>query len=404
MVRTTVAAALLGLFALSSASDSFLHKKPDVPGTIELPITLVNGANNEGPQYLVNISVGTPPQEVTVQLDTGSSDLWIFSSDNECNNKYGCLGGSFNENASSTLVNDMPNLLNYSYGSGDSGTGDYVLDDVHIGGHTIKNARFGISHTSKGEQPIYGLFGLAFPGNEFITNLNMSAYDTIVMKMSQQGLINSAAFSLYLNDDDGKKNILFGGYDKAKYSGELQTLDVVKPGHYGEWYVNITALGTSTVASNGSTTTTWFGNSSIAGTAFIDCGSPKMYLPAGSSMNAILNSGGKYDPNLQTTFIPCSAINDTKTTVDVKLGGSDPDGPLIKVRMSDLVAPYTGNGNVTFGGEEACSFGLSPGPDGFEVLGDAFIKGAYILFDMDKHTVSLAEAKLNVEERDIVAV
>jgi hypothetical protein len=50
--------------------------------------------------------------------------------------------------------------------------------------------------------------------------------------MSKQGLINSAPFSLYLNDDDGQKNILFGGYDKAKYSGDLQTLDVVNFGDY----------------------------------------------------------------------------------------------------------------------------------------------------------------------------
>jgi hypothetical protein len=168
--------------------------------------------------------------------------------------------------------------------------------------------------------------------------------------------------------------------------------------------VNATALGTSTVASNGSTTTSWYGNSSIAGTAFIDCGSPKMFLPAGSAMNAIIAAGGEYNTDLSTTFIPCSARNDTKTTVDVKLGGSDPGGPLIKIPLSSLVEPYTGSGNVTLNGEKACSFGLSLGPDGFEVLGDAFIKGAYILFDMDKHTVSLAEAKLLVEERDIVAV
>lgn len=129
-----------------------------------------------------------------------------------------------------------------------------------------------------------------------------------------------------------------------------------------------------------------------------------MYLPGNSAMNAIFSVGGEYKPNLTNTFIPCSARNDTKTTVDVKLGGSDPDGPLIKIPLSSLVEPYTGASNVTLDGEEACSFGLSIGPDGFEVLGDAFIKGTYILFDMDKHTVSLAEARLNVEERDIIAV
>lgn len=168
--------------------------------------------------------------------------------------------------------------------------------------------------------------------------------------------------------------------------------------------MNITSLGTSTIANNGSQITSWYGNDSIAGLAFIDCGSPKMFLPADSAMNAIIAAGGQYNYNLTTSLIPCSARDNLETTIDVKLGGSDPDGPLIKVPLGILVSPYTGTTKPTINGEEACSFGLSLGPDGFEVLGDAFIKGAYILFDMDKHTVSLAEARLNILDRDIVAV
>ena len=45
---------------------------------ITLPLQLKHGLASQGPVYLVNISVGTPPQQVTVQIDTGSSDLWIF--------------------------------------------------------------------------------------------------------------------------------------------------------------------------------------------------------------------------------------------------------------------------------------------------------------------------------------
>lgn len=52
------------------------------------------------------------------------------------------------------------------------------------------------------------------------------------MTMANQGVINTAAFSLYLNDLESQGNILFGGYDQAKYIGDLQTVDLLDVGDY----------------------------------------------------------------------------------------------------------------------------------------------------------------------------
>lgn len=53
-------------------------------------------------EYLINITLGTPPQPLAVTLDTGSSDLWVPAKTNENCLKKECDGGSFDPKASSS--------------------------------------------------------------------------------------------------------------------------------------------------------------------------------------------------------------------------------------------------------------------------------------------------------------
>ena len=57
------------------------------------PFSVTLGNADTTGLYYVNASVGTPPQIVQLQIDTGSSDVWMFGP-NSCNASTSqCLGG-----------------------------------------------------------------------------------------------------------------------------------------------------------------------------------------------------------------------------------------------------------------------------------------------------------------------
>ena len=72
--------------------------------------------------------------------------------------------------------------------------------------------------------------GIGYSAGESIVALDpKSVYPNIIDQLVDQGVINSRAYSLYLNDPNSDSgNILFGGVDSNKYSGDLIALPVQK--------------------------------------------------------------------------------------------------------------------------------------------------------------------------------
>jgi hypothetical protein len=79
------------------------------------------------------VSIGTPPQLVDVQLDTGSSELWV---DPYCAGSYDPTVCNelprYNPTTSSTAV-DLAGTFDIQYGTGDV-QGEYWSDTVNIAG------------------------------------------------------------------------------------------------------------------------------------------------------------------------------------------------------------------------------------------------------------------------------
>ncbi|RCN32743.1 eukaryotic aspartyl protease, partial [Ancylostoma caninum] len=119
--------------------------------------------------YVGMVNVGTPGQNVTLVLDTGSSNLWVI--DDACQSEA-CNGfpqsgypkHKFNTNASETFTKEERSFSLF-YGSG-SCNGYLATDAVSFAGLTIPKQEFGVATEIAdvfGYQPVDGILGLGWP-------------------------------------------------------------------------------------------------------------------------------------------------------------------------------------------------------------------------------------------------
>ncbi|KAF8240439.1 acid protease [Tricholoma matsutake] len=147
---------------------------PEGPGGadgIVLPLD-ISGSGVYDIAYTVKIRVGANNQEVSLQVDTGSSDLWIVSS--ACSSSLcGQTGGhTYDPSSSSTSVSTGFNFyIPYLQGSA---SGPIFWDRVELGSYEIDNQALAAANniTNEALSPTFdGILGLALPLNSIIASL-----------------------------------------------------------------------------------------------------------------------------------------------------------------------------------------------------------------------------------------
>ncbi|KAK6859695.1 hypothetical protein PG995_003331 [Apiospora arundinis] len=372
--------------------------------------------------YFATVAVGTPPQNLTLQLDTGSSDIWVPSSTSSvCSSssssggsrggdsgtsggEQGCSLGSFDPSKSKTFADVGKGLFSISYVDGSHSKGDYFTDVFEIGGATLSNMTMGLGIDT--DIP-YGLVGVGYALNEAIvadTQKVSSAYKNLPVQMMEEGMISTNAYSLWLNDLDASTGqILFGGVDTAKYQGQMSVIDVLKDADTNAFTSFIVAL-TSLNANSPS------GSDTLSSRQFpipvvLDSGTTLSYLPTDLAIQVWKEVGAVWDKETQMAFVPCG-IENSKGTFEFGFAG--PNGPKISVDMTELVLDIGENGEPRFPsgqykGQSICQFGIQNFTSGPFLLGDTFLRSAYVVYDLENNQIGMAKTDFNSTKTNIVA-
>ncbi|KAH9907835.1 aspartic peptidase domain-containing protein [Xylariomycetidae sp. FL2044] len=330
--------------------------------------TNLSRAEYSGPLYTIDISIGQQP--VTVALDTGSHLLWVNPNCSAAIIQEECYGyGAYDPQRSSTSQSiDCEEQWLIWYGLSDA-YGCYYIDDIRIAGAYIWRAQFGVA--SDTSMVSIGIIGLGF-GNNVST-----LYNTVLDQMVLSGLVPSRQYSLALggvNASGGE--IVFSGVDLRKYTGDLYTLPIIYPGpdNLHRFWVNINSVAYHDTL-HCEPTAIPFPSDGLS--VVLDSGTSHSYLPPQFVKEIASNFADAqyYDP-LGGWLVACSYAR-SQATINIGFGYG-----VIKVPVAELIMKHGPH----------CYLGvLNLYPGDQPTLGSNILSSAYVLFDLDKKTVYIAQ-------------
>ncbi|KAL4731906.1 hypothetical protein ACLX1H_000902 [Fusarium chlamydosporum] len=334
---------------------------------------VTNRPIDDDAEWLTPVQIGNPPRTFQMDLDTGSSDLWVHGS------KSATAGGSrtrYNSTASKSCE-EMGNakwLIEYGDGSGASG--HVVKDTVSIGGLSVQSQAVQVAdkvHDSFAQQRnVDGMMGLGFHSINTVTPKKQKTFFENAKDEHSTGIFTADL------QHEAPGTYTFGVINKTAYTGDITYMDV-DPSN-GMW----------TFAPKGFTVGDGkFNKTSIK--AIADTGTSLIWLP--SDINEAYYSqvkGAKVDKAAGGWVFPCDTklpdftinIGDSNKGVTVPgdymnfapLEGPKPVGSGRKARRSD----GSSHSATCFGGLQSSS------DSNLNIIGDIALKAAFVVFDADK--------------------
>ncbi|KAF4499591.1 aspartic-type endopeptidase OPSB [Fusarium agapanthi] len=285
-----------------------------------------------------------------------SSDLLVLTNQIETCKEKDCQGGIFNPEKSDSFESSEEQVSG-SFGSGESWEGEYANDTVTLSSSTLDSLQFvGVTEFNATNAGAFSILGV--------------------------GEINTPAFILWLNNETHGE-FLFGGVNKAKYTGPLVTYPVAADNTFG---VRDRAL-------------VGFGTTSDGKTSELDFKARLVLLDSGTIQSR---------PSLNMTLHLTTTM---KVSMDEKLGAVAPCNTGYKETLDftfgDLIlnvplANFLSTTPVKSGVDGVAYCKVVYYEDSTNVvLGDDFLRGVYLVYDWGNMEISLAQYIPEEAEDDI---
>ncbi|KAL5625125.1 hypothetical protein BROUX41_005185 [Berkeleyomyces rouxiae] len=307
--------------------------------------------------YFISVGVGSEETPMYMLVDTGAGSTWLMSAD--CSTDACKLHNTFSASESKTFVEEDQNFR-ISYGSG-SVNGSTVTDSLNVAGLKV-GMTFGLANCTSDDFesfPFDGILGLS---------LNAGSTDSFTKKLTEASEIRNKIFSVFLARASSNVNngeLTLGGINSARYTGDITYTSLASKTN-GDWSIPLDG-----VSFDGS-------DAGISGrTGYIDTGTSYIFGPPDDveKLHSMID-GAKTSDNSRWS-VPC----DTDKTLEFTFGGKS-----WALQTEDWIS-VASDGNCY-----SYIMGIEVVKGGW-LMGDAFIKNVYSVFDITNRRIGFAEAK-----------
>ncbi|KAM9939496.1 hypothetical protein OXX80_001021 [Metschnikowia pulcherrima] len=388
--------------------------------------------------YHAEVRFGSAGNIVTLMVDTGSTSTWVVSKDVKCYGHSGlaldsvlsrredpkeandsagienvdplnhisengpqnplpamaevdqkqCTGHGIFDSKSSGTFEEIPGVSPYNVQFQDStfASGVWARDTISFGDVKLHNAPFAL--VGKTDNTI-GILGLGSDNSKHIYDKGTNFppdYKGFPHLLKEQGLIERAVFSLYLDHDSESGSVLFGAVNHARYSGKLQTVPLANyysnysdtPLFYDIMLDSISIESAKMPLSGG--TMDKDTQIPVKRVALLDSGSTLCAFSSDVLTPIVESLHGEWHEKVQLYAIDFEKIRGK--SVIFRISSIEITIPVSRLLVKINGAHYLGIMLVEH--------------DRF-VLGEEFLRHAYVVFDAEENKVSMAQARESSE-------